>query len=145
MPYNGSPLPMTGIVGCVDKNGNVDTTWRPEGLLVTNVGFTSQYENGFYLITYQDPFDYTPAVFVTPNYLDFGGGNVAAMSPVVISESFQCQIGFTILQFNPPDDIQPISIRSTPAQVGFWFAALAFPRVITQIHVRPRGGIGGTP
>ena len=116
MPYNGSPLPMTGIVGCVDKNGHVDKSWTPEGLLVTNVGFTSVYQNGLYLITYEQIFDYTPAVFVTPNGADLGGGS-AAMSPIVISENYQCQISFAVL--------------SVPAKAGFWFAALAFPRVIT--------------
>jgi hypothetical protein len=128
MSYNGSPLPITGIVGRVDKNGHVDTSWAPEGSLITNVGFTSVFENGVYLITYEDPFDYTPAVFVTPNAADFGGGNVAAMSPIVFSENYQCTISFAILQFDQTD-IQPISIRSAPARAGFWFAALAFPRV----------------
>lgn len=138
MSYNGSPLPLTGIVGCVDKNGKVDRSWTPEGLLITNVGFTCTYQNGLYTITYEDPFDYTPAVFVTPNSIDFEGG--AAMSPVVTSQNYQCQIGFTILQF-APDDYQPITIMSTPAKVGFWFAALAFPRVRTA----PLGRIGGSP
>lgn len=135
---------MTGIVGCVDKNGKVDNSWTPEGLLVTNVGFTCTYQDGLDTITYEDSFDYTPAVFVTPNYFDFGGGPVAAMSPAVMSQKYQCQIGFTVLQF-APDDIQPVTIRSTPAKVGFWFAALAFPRVITQTPVPPRGRGGVSP
>jgi hypothetical protein len=87
MPYNGAPLPITGIVGCVDKNGKMDTSWRPEGTLVTNIGFTCSLQDWFYLITYDEPFDYTPAVFVTPNAFDFGEtGDVFAMNPLVMSE-----------------------------------------------------------
>ena len=132
MPYNGSPLPMTGIVGCVDKNGNVDRTWKPEGMLVTNAGFTSVYKNNMYVITYEYPFDYTPAVFVTPNGQDFSGvGVLAAMSPFVNSANNQCQISFAVVQLDPTD-VKPVTMSSAPAKVGFWFAALAFPRVVTQ-------------